>query len=50
VQNQTPLETFSTTNHVSFSVAVYNIERCTMSILLQHLLHDEIRCAIFWRA
>lgn len=32
---------------VSNSVALYNIERCSLSILLQHLLHTEIRCAIF---
>ena len=31
----------------SNSVALYNIERCSLSILLQHLLHTEIRCAIF---
>ena len=31
-------------------VAVYNIDRCSMSILIQQLLHSGRRCAIFSRA
>lgn len=34
----------------SISVALYNIDRCIVSILLQHLLHDGHCCAIFCRA
>jgi O-succinylbenzoate synthase len=34
----------------SIGVALYNIERCTLSILLQQLLHEENQCAIFSRA
>jgi hypothetical protein len=32
------------------SVALYNIDRCILSILLQQLLHPGNRCGIFCRA
>ena len=37
-------------HYLVISVALYNIERCIVSIVGQHLLHEGGRCAIFSRA